>query len=371
MSNSFDFDVFLSYGSKDKPIIRKLADKLSKDRIRVCFDERSIRPGDSIPLALVKSRVLVICWSKNYAGSEWGQFEANTFRFRDPNNRDRRFVPLRLDDHEIEESLRQYLYIDYRKKAKKEYERLRDHCRSVEAAKPIEVATPQPEVDGEANSVFSLGHTGAVLSVAFSPNGQQALSGSSDKTVRLWDLHTGKCVRVLEGHTQGVWGVALSADGQAAISGSADNTVRLWDLHTGKCVRVLEGHTESVRNVALSADGQEAISGSDDNTVRLWDLHTGKCVRVLEGHTQRVWGVALSADGQQALSGSSDRTVRLWDVRTGKCLRVLEGHTASVFSVAWPTDGQQALSGSADNTVLLWDARTGKCLRVLEGHTAC
>jgi hypothetical protein len=73
-----------------------------------------IQPGESIPQAvkngLSKSRIVAICWSKNYAASEWGQFEANTFLFRDPNNRDRRFVPLRLDDHEIEESLRQYLF---------------------------------------------------------------------------------------------------------------------------------------------------------------------------------------------------------------------------------------------------------------------
>jgi WD40 repeat protein/GTPase SAR1 family protein len=415
MSAPFDFDVFLSHSSKDKPVIRKLADKLSKDGVRVWLDERIMQPGDSIPLAikngLATSRVLAICWSKNYAESEWGQFEANTFLFRDPNNRDRRFVPLRLDDHEIEESLRQYLYIDYRKKAKKEYERLRDHCRPPEAARPIQVEATPTKADGEANRVFSLGHTNAVRSVAFSPSGQHALSGSDDNTVRLWDARRGNCLRVLEGHTAGVNSVAWSADGQAALSGSDDHTVRLWDARTGKCIRVFKGHTGPVWSVAWSADGQEVLSGSDDHTVRLWDARTGRClvfllrhaggvrsvvwsadgqlalsgsadrtlrlweartetcVRVLEGHTDRVTSVAWSPDRQQVLSGSDDKTVRVWDTTRGQCIRILEGHAGRVTSVAWSADGQQAVSGSADTTVRLWDATTGQCIRILEGHT--
>src|SRR5437870_3438985 len=98
--------------------------------------------------------------------------------------------------------------------------------------------------------IISMGHTEWVRSVALSIDSRLALSGSDDKTVRVWDLDSGAS-RVLEGHTERVWGVALSADARVALSGSADKTVRVWDLDTGASC-VLEGHTAMVLGVALS-----------------------------------------------------------------------------------------------------------------------
>ncbi|MBM3728907.1 MAG: hypothetical protein FJW40_26210, partial [Acidobacteria bacterium] len=153
-----------------------------------------------------------------------------------------------------------------------------------------------------------------VTSVAWSPDGQRALSGSDDKTVRLWEVETGRCERVLEGHTAIVGSVAWSPDGQRALSGSADSTVRLWEVETGRCERVLEGHSGSVGSVAWSPGGQRALSGSDDKTVRLWEVETGRCERVLEGHSNGVPSVAWSRDGQRALSAAWNGVVRLWNL---------------------------------------------------------
>ena len=102
---TFAFDVFLSHSSKDKATVRQIAERLRKDGLRIWFDEWQIRPGDSIPAkiedGLQRSRELVLCLSKNVQGSDWTQMEVSTFRFRDPLNKQRRFIPLRLDYVEL------------------------------------------------------------------------------------------------------------------------------------------------------------------------------------------------------------------------------------------------------------------------------
>src|SRR5260370_1470726 len=98
--------------------------------------------------------------------------------------------------------------------------------------------------------------------------------------------------------------VTLSADGHFVLSGSDDQTLRLWEVATGRCLRIFQGHTDGVRSVSLSADGHFALSGSDDQTLRLWEVATGRCLRIFQGHTGGVRSASLSADGHFALSGS-------------------------------------------------------------------
>jgi len=212
------------------------------------------------------------------------------------------------------------------------------------------------------------GHTNRVYSVAVSADGSTVVSGSNDRTVRLWDTATGKQKAVLEGHTHWVASVAVSADGSRVVSGSHDKTVRLWDAATGKQQAVLEGHNDWVTSVAVTADGSMVVSGSRDKTVRLWDSATGKQKAVLDGHTNWVTSVAVGVDGSTVVSGSQDGTVWLWDAATGKQQAELKGHTKRVASVAVSADGSMVVSGSYDKTVRLWDAATGKQKAVLEGH---
>ncbi|MCP5522919.1 MAG: toll/interleukin-1 receptor domain-containing protein [Verrucomicrobiales bacterium] len=150
MPESCDFpdDVFLSQSAKDKQAVRPLAERLRKDGLKVWFDEWEIKPGDSIPAkieeGLEHSRVLVLCMSANAFGSDWAQLEAGTFRFRDPLNKERRFIPLRLDDTPIKGSLAQFLYIDCRPADREhEYSKLLVVCRPPATAPPT--ALPSAE----------------------------------------------------------------------------------------------------------------------------------------------------------------------------------------------------------------------------------
>ncbi|PPQ93483.1 hypothetical protein CVT25_008477, partial [Psilocybe cyanescens] len=170
------------------------------------------------------------------------------------------------------------------------------------------------------------GHSKSVFSIIFSPNGKHIVSGSEDKTIRLWDAETGDLVHPpLEGHDDVVWSVAFSHDGKHIVSGSQDKTIRLWDAETGELVQPpLEGHNDVghddvVWSVAFSHDGKHIVSGSQDKTIRLWDAETGELVQPpLEGHNDVVWSVAFSPDSKHIVSGSEDKTIRLWNAETGE-----------------------------------------------------
>ena len=154
--------------------------------------------------------------------------------------------------------------------------------------------------------------------VAISPDGNQILYATSfvsTTTVFYYNWDTGAS-RELEGHTADVTSLAFSADGKTALSGSRDRTIRQWDIATGKTIKVFRGHARSVTSVAFSPDGKTIISGSDDRTIRLWDAETGREHARLVGHSGPVTSVALSPDGRTVLSGSHDGTLRLWHVET-------------------------------------------------------
>ncbi len=135
MSETFLYDLFLSHSSKDKAVVRPLAERLRTDGLKVWFNEWELKPGDSIPAKIEEglelSCVLVLCMSANAFGSDWAQLESGTFRFRDPLNKERRFIPLRLDEAPIKGSLAQFLYIKWLpEECDQEYAKLLEACGS-------------------------------------------------------------------------------------------------------------------------------------------------------------------------------------------------------------------------------------------------
>ena len=192
-------------------------------------------------------------------------------------------------------------------------------------------------------------------------------TGCSNGRIFIGRLSTNKIDLIIRGHAKAVSSICFSENGRQVVSGSLDKTVRVWDVATGApACETLNGHTNMVSSVAVSGDERRVVSGSGDKTVRVWDVATGApACEPLTGHTNWVWSVAISGDGRRVVSGSWDKTVRVWDVGTGApACEALTGHTNLVSSVAISGDGRRVVSGSDDKTVCLWEGATGQCLLV-------
>jgi WD40 repeat protein len=272
------------------------------------------------------------------------------------------------------------------------------------------------------------GHTDQLTSMALSPDGKLLVTGSDDKTVRVWEFESGKELHALRGSATFVLSVAVSADGRRVLSGSggefknrrfsagSDRSVRLWDVEAGKELLKLEGHGEPVwfvqfllggktaisvsegeariwdleqgrevrrigrrcsgQGVALSPDGSILATGSfPENSARFWDVASGRELHELVGPRAQIRGAAFSPDGQFLLTGGGDfgrsahdTSLRLWDVTSGKELRSMNGNTHLVWCVAFSPDGQRALSGGVEGIVRLWDVKSGRELHQFRGH---
>jgi WD40 repeat protein len=218
------------------------------------------------------------------------------------------------------------------------------------------------------------GHSGGVGVLCVLPDGRLASGSSavSDSAIRLWDVKTGAETARLKGHLRGTNALCVLADGRLA-SGSSDRTIRLWDVKTGSETARLKGCSGGVNALCVLPDGRLA-SGADDNRIHLWDLQTGAKTGSLEGHLDSIstlWGGGVNAlcvlpDGRLA-SGSSDNTIRLWDVKTGAETACLEGHASRVNALCLLPDGRLA-SGSSDKTIRVWNVKTSAESARLEGH---
>ncbi len=232
------------------------------------------------------------------------------------------------------------------------------------------IAPPSPWQKTQLRRTLS-GHSDVVKSVAISPDGKILVSGSYDKTIKVWDLVTGKLLHTLTGHTQRVTCIAISPDGQIIASGSYDRTIKLWAITSGELLGTLTGHLDRIRHIAFSPNGQTLISIAQK--IMLWAVRTGKLLLTLNGHSDSARLATFSPDGQTCVIGSLDGTIDLWNPHSGKRLRTFSRPsggitTSGITSLAFSPDGQTLASGS-NMVIQLWNPHTGQRLRTFSSES--
>ncbi|MCP9265560.1 hypothetical protein DINM_020889 [Dirofilaria immitis] len=219
------------------------------------------------------------------------------------------------------------------------------------------------------------GHTQGISCVQF--DGDRIVSGSSDNTIRVWDMKSsampGLGTMTLTGHSDTVRCLHLS--GNRLASGSNDLTIKVWGLAVNRtwssiaCRQTMIGHTNFVR--CLQMEKERLISGSYDHTLKIWSTETGQCTKTLIGHNGAV--ICMQSDEHLLVSGSADLSMKCWDERMDVCAMTLHNaHDNAVTCLRF--DNERIVSGSVDRTIKMWDLRTGKCVQTLdwklsEGHT--
>ena len=212
------------------------------------------------------------------------------------------------------------------------------------------------------------GHENWVSSLAVTPDGSLLLSGSGDKTIRLWRLPGAECAGVVQEHDSALTSLAITPDGSLLASGSDDDTILLWSLPGGESVATLQRHKHGVNCLAITPNGSLLAAGSHGGTIRLWSLPSGKCVATLRGHEYGVRSLAVTPDGSLLASGSDDNTIRLWRLPGGEHSATLPGHERWLLSLAVTPDGSLLASASGDKTIRLWSLPGGQHVATLRGH---
>jgi WD40 repeat protein len=250
--------------------------------------------------------------------------------------------------------------------------------------------------------IRTIDHPGSPEALAVLPDGR-VVSGSTDGTLRVWDVESGQTLQTLGGHSDWVSALAV-LDSRRVVCNSGDKTLQVWDVESGQTLQTLRGHSDWVSDVAV-LDSRRVVSGSHDGTLRIWDVESGQTLQTLDGprwimavavldsrrvvsisaaETLRVWDVESGQtlqtiehtginsvavmDSHRVVSGSGHGTLHVWDVESGQALQTLEGHSGSVHAVA-VLDSRRVISSSGDETLRVWDVESGQTLQTLKGHS--
>lgn len=238
-------------------------------------------------------------------------------------------------------------------------------------------------------------HSDRVCAVAWL-SAERLVTGSADKTLKIWDVATGKSVQTLAGHEQAVLTVAAHPGRQLVASGGKDRQVKLWDLSSTDPPKDVGSHGKAVYCVAFSPDGKWLAScGEDDTRIRIWNVAEAKSFKELtaedaddKNQRRSLFGIAFSPDSKQFVTCGADRSLRLWDIEAGKEVRRFEAveyfvytekdkkiertakrgaSDAALYSVAFSADGTRIAASGADKTIRIWQRESGEIVQTIAG----
>lgn len=231
-------------------------------------------------------------------------------------------------------------------------------------------------------------------------------------TIKIWDLKSGECIKMLYGHEYAISCLETTHDGKFLVSASMDRTIKVWDLNTYNCVKTIEGHVGPVVSLKITPDMKYIISGGgglNDNTVRIWDIYkskmppedapyyrnfnhlhfcqeegfvvnscrkiiqirdlqTGKIKAELSGHKSHIKKIIIDRVGKRIISAGSDKSIRIWDLVTHECKAILQGHADGILDICLSGDQKKLTSCGGDRQVIVWDLEKNEKIRILQGH---
>lgn len=213
------------------------------------------------------------------------------------------------------------------------------------------------------------GHKDLITKIAWSPDGQSLLSGSYDRTIRLWKIDTGEEIETHTPYSGLIKTLSWSPDGKVIALGFMADTIQLLQPKSWRFMGKLPGHSGWITSITWSPDGHKLVSTCSDEIVRIWNTDNLALVKKLTRHATWVFSTAWSPDRKMLSSGASDGDIRLWSTETWDQYCIFEGHTGSVTSLAWSPDSKTLASASADNTIRVWNIAKKECSKILFDHT--
>ncbi|KAI8394307.1 WD40-repeat-containing domain protein [Radiomyces spectabilis] len=233
------------------------------------------------------------------------------------------------------------------------------------------------------------GHKDMIICLARSTDGEVLVTGSKDKTARVWKINVEAedpteryvCAGLCVGHTNPIGAVAMSRRSRNfMITGSQDRTIKYWNLREinwdqpkddfhPRSLYTHQAHDKDINTICVAPNDKFFATGSQDKTAKIWNVDTGELVGTCRGHKRGIWCAQFSPVDQVLATSSSDKTIKIWSLKDFSCLKSFEGHTNSVLRVNFLTMGVQLVSAGSDGLVKLWTIKTNECVNTLDNHT--